>query len=200
MQMKFLVFGFPLLFLIVFSTGCASRYHLIEPLSVDFDHRVDTIPGTSFAVSWRYDVLKEAGNRAYPRIEKQQGVSLLAVRLENFGEDTLLFPEDLLIIAGEDTLPPFYVEETIAMFERRNKNDGLITVTSFYDLFVALFIMIPYAVNEGIKRNANNDMAAELEDYYLIYSTVLPGKKVAGLLALPVVRPGTPLKFFYRKR
>lgn len=190
-----LLFGYAIVAL--FCASCAARYHLIQPTGLSFDTPPDTLAGANVEVAWRSNIFEETRNRKYARMEKRQHVSLLAMRLHNFGTDTLYFPEDVLIVAGEDTLPPLYLEETIALFERHQREKEFYTIDDF--LFYLFFAAVPDAVNASIKRKANEKMAGEMEDFYLVYSTIPPGAKVAGLLVLPVER-GTRVRFLWRQK
>ena len=84
------VFSLGLSLLFALASGCAASYRPIEPATVSFDQFQDNLGGGQAEIAWRYNVLKEAGNRHHARKERQHGVSLLALRFTNNSQGTAL--------------------------------------------------------------------------------------------------------------
>ncbi len=174
--------------------GCAAKYRPIEPLTVKFDDRADSLANGDILVSWEYDVLKNAGNKKNARKERRHEVSLLAVRVSNFTGDTLFLPENLSVISEKDTLEMLFsddaydeLRQTIAdnSFEGDNYDEGWL---------IALGIDF---YNTAVQTKANLRFAKELDKFYLTPCFVAPGKTTIGLLALPVKKK-KPLRFELR--
>ena len=174
--------------------NCASNYRLIQPETLSFDSAQDTLVGQKLAINWRYDVLKEAGNRSYARMERKQEVSLLALRLFNSGEDTLAFPESVVITDGSGLLWPLPMEEAAEVFIQRTREpgEGAVEVEGGHGIILAAGL-----VNLAKGLNANIRFVKELDAHYLVGRDIPPGSTVTGLLALPV-RPGAKLSFSLR--
>jgi hypothetical protein len=174
----------------LFFTGCASNYHFIEPLKLDFQQPTDTLTGGLVQITWRYNVLKDAGNRRYARKEKRNRVSLLALRIDNRSADTLRFPEDFLVSTDSVLLEPLLLEEAGEALSQTFVEDNPaadVDAGTTLDFITGLF-------NTGIQLKANLRFAKEMMEYYLVYSDIMPGSVVVGLVALPV-KSGAPLKF-----
>ncbi len=64
---------------------------------MEYYARPETLYEGNIEITYRYNVLENASNKKYARMERREGVSLLAVRIANYGNDTLFFPDDILI-------------------------------------------------------------------------------------------------------
>ena len=190
--MHYLVY---LMLIAVVGSGCASGYRLIEPARMDFNHATDTLNLSEgqMLVGWKYNVLKEAGNKKYARNEKHFEVSLLAMSITNWSPDTLFFPGNFTIWTGDDLVIPLYVDEAQDALRQTfvEENAEIGSGDFFADLTYFLF-------NASIQGKANKRFQKELSEYYLLDSYVPPGGAVAGLIALPVLK-GTPLRFSVEK-
>ncbi len=176
----------------LFLLGCASNYRLIEPLKIDYQTVLPKkVDGTDIKIYYRYNILKDKGNSEYSKRERLYGISLLAVLIDNPGQDTLTFPDDLIIIAKNIVRSPLELNETFSIFlqepipsvpiEIETKKSG-----TFYLDFELLDALIA--------AKANKRFVEEMREYYLVNSIILPGSQVAGILVLPVKRY-TPLTF-----
>ncbi len=187
--------NFLLFLLMVFSTGCAFNYRYIDPLDVSFLMLRDETP-LEVEISFKYNVLKEAGNRKYAKTEKRTGVSLLAVRIENNGTDTLYFPEDFGIKLGQEYVFMLTKDETVGVFKRGATSDfGASETGRLEELFLSLILVFVDAGNRG---NMNRRFAKEMDEFYLWPSTIAPGVSTVGLLGVEVEK-GTPLLFVLEK-
>ena len=188
-------FSLGLSLLLALASGCAASYQPIEPATVPFDRFQDDLGGGRAAIAWRYNVLKEAGNRYHARKEQQHGVSMLALRFTNNGQGALLFPEDVWIIAGADTLEPLTIQQVDEALRRTTAEDepGVVEVDAgpLMALGSGLF-----KVNKQVRDNLR--LARNLDTHYLQGRQVAPGSALTGLLGLPVA-PGTGLKFELKK-
>ncbi len=188
-------FSIGLSLLFALACGCGASYQTIEPATVPFDQFQGDPGGGRAAIAWRYNVLKEAGNRYQARKERQRGVSLLALNIVNNSPGMLLFPEDVWIIAGADTLEPLTIQQVDEALRRTTAEDepGVVEVDAgpLMALGSGLF-----KINKQVRDNLR--LARELDAHYLQGRRISPGNSVSGLLALPVA-PGTGLKFELKK-
>ncbi len=184
-------------FLASFFASCASKYRFIKPLSVQFDTAPDTLASEQVKIAARYHVLKKAHNRKYARKEKRNKLSLLAIRIENDGQDTLYFPEDFYVMAEKDTLYMLNkVEAYDALHQTRSEENSELLVDEGWGTF---FVDLVWVVAIGSKEfKANEHFADELDEFYLLPCFVAPGVSTVGLLALEV-KKGTPLRFGLKK-
>lgn len=139
-------------------------------------------------------MLREAGNRRYGKKEKRTSVSLLALRIVNDSADTLRFPEEVFIFSGMDTLWPLYLGEVgEALRQTRSEDGGAVEVETGF-----LISLLEGIATDAVEDKANQKFGEELDEYYLVFSDILPGTAVVGLVALDVKR-GTPFRFFVKK-
>jgi hypothetical protein len=180
-----------LLFLVYFCVSCASRYRLIQPFTVDFIDSIDSIQDQQVTIAYRYHVLKDSGNKKYVRKEYDNQVSLLAVRINNDGPDTLFFPENFLVKTKLDTLSMLHMEEAYELLCQTIVEDNDYEVEGLIELLISLPIEIN---NMIVQPKANKNFNTELEEYYLLPCYIAPGVSMIGLLALDVEKD-TPLWF-----
>lgn len=186
----------PALLATLLGAGCAAHYHYIEPANVRFEETAATLAGDQIEVAYRYDVLREAGNRRYARKERQSGIALLALRIQNHGPDTLFLPDDFLVTTGPETLyllPLEEAAETLSQTTAEEAGSGAVEVEVPSGLAVTRDIF-----NAFTQVKANIRLAKEMEEHYLLPGALPPGCTVTGLLALPVAS-GAPLKFSVKK-
>lgn len=177
--------------LLTLSWSCASNYYPIQPEALRFGASRDTLVGDELAIAWQYNVLEATGNRRYARKERQQGVSLLALRLANQGPDTLAFPDAVEIFAGAAQLWPLSVEEAAEAFMQRTREqgEGAVEVEGAEGIIMAAGL---FNMAKGL--NANIRLVKELDACNLAGQDIPPGSTLTGLLALSV-QPGTNLSF-----
>lgn len=188
-------------FLFLLFTGCASPYRQIEPQQMVYHATPDTLRDCNVEITYRYNILENASNRKYVRMEKRSGISLLAVRIANYGHDTLYIPDDILIEARQSRVFPLEMDEAIDVFIQNesaivNEVSGAanIQVNAGWGWVIPIAVSIPSMINASVETKANNRFINEMLDYYLVESNIPPGSTVSGLIALPVVS-NTPLTF-----
>ena len=183
--------------------GCASQYRHVQPQSLEYHATPQVLHEGDIEITYRYNVLAYANNKKYAKMERKEGVSLLALRIANNSNDTLFFPQDILIEGRKEYVFPLDMDEAIDIFiqdqspivsEISNSAAGAVTFNTSWGWVVPLAASIPGIVNSSVESRANDRFINEMLDYYLVYSNIPPGSTVSGLLALPV-RPLTPLTF-----
>ena len=191
--MNLLMNRFLLAFSLLLAMGCATKYNLIEPLTLDFGAPPATLADSDVEIAWRYDVLNNAGNRSYAQKELRNRVSLLAVLIKNPSADTLYFPENFLILSKMDTLSVLTMEESYyalcqdVVEKPMGENGGFELDAPWINFFGGAYNLVTEV-------KANTRFVKELNTYYLLPSVIAPRETVVGLIGLPV-KQGTPLRF-----
>jgi hypothetical protein len=195
--------SFCLLLLFTVFMGCATQYRHIQPNYMEYSAVPDILDNGNIEITYRYNVLRGANNEKYARMGKKEGICLLAVRITNNGNDTLYFPNDILIESRDGYVFPLEMEDAIDVFiqdhspvldELGGATAYVVTINTGWGFIVPLAASIPSLINSSVEAKANDHFVNEMLDYYLVYSNVPPGETVSGLLALPV-EPNTPLTF-----
>ncbi|WP_017731833.1 hypothetical protein [Nafulsella turpanensis] len=176
----------------LFSTGCASSYHSTHPPSNYFNSTENT---DELAFSYRYDVLREKGNKKYAKKEDKKGLRVVAVKITNNTERPLFFPEDFEITSGHQSvylLEPDYIHSKLKqgvpiyllyllltpMKLYTSNNTGDVTTTEIG------YVLGPgiTALNMGMAANANNKFKRELLEYNLANQVIEVGETVYGII------------------
>ncbi len=175
--------------------GCAAPYRLIEPQTLVYPETMGTTINQEIEITYRYKVLEAKDNKRYERIAKRNGISLLAMRIANYSQDTIYFPEDILIKTESANFHPLEMDEAIDRMLQFNE------LPSYYiesdDPWLFLGVVSTDVIIMSVQNKANKRFIKEMEEYYLVYSSIPPGEVVSGLIALPV-RQNTRL--FFEKR
>ena len=197
-------YGFCLLFFCtIFISGCATKYRHVEPHTMKYYAEPDVLHSCNVEVTYRYNILENAKNKKYTRMEKRSGISLLAVRIANHGNDTLFIPDDLLIESRNLYVFPLEMNDAIDVFIQDSQimddvgGFANVQINTGWGWVVPIAASIPSLINNSVEEKANDRFVREMLDYYLVDSNVPPGSTVSGLLALPV-EPNTPLDFSKR--
>lgn len=188
---KFLIFS--LLAIVVFSGGCASGYHSINPRTTYFN-TTEEINNIEF--SYRYNVLKEKGNKKYAKKEDKNKIKVVAVRITNYTGYPLKFSEDIEIHAGNQAVPLLKTA-----YIHRELRQG-VPVYLLYLLFTPMklytnvngnessanigYLLGPglTALNMGRAANANSKFKQELLHYSLQNRVIEDGETVYGLIGI----------------
>lgn len=190
-MMRFLqIFG-----ILALMSSCASNYHFINPPSVEMKTSATISPPASCQIHYRYQVLKEAGNKKYAKKERQSGVSLLAVRIENTGLDTLFFPEHFQVHTDKDTVQILSLAKTGEALRQTTAEDS---GNGSVEVDAPAMMAVRDVFNATTQAKANLRFVQELRGNYLASVKIIPGEKRIGLLGLEVPA-GTPLYFFINK-
>jgi hypothetical protein len=172
--------------------GCASAYYRIQPLNIKYYYEEPVEGDTAVTIAYQYDVLRYAGNNKYARLEYRAGISLLGIRVNNYGNDTLSFPENFAFYADTIQMEPLMIGEFFHYITQTNNtvnhlnNDNFIVI----DHWVADVPGLTYDLMAG---TADVVLYKELEKYYLVNSIIPPHSVVQGLVALPIEKE-TPIR------
>lgn len=182
-----------LLLTILLVGGCASSYRHIHPKAMPL-HPVSKDDGIDFA--YRFDVLRQSGNKKYAKKEDKRAIRVVAVRITNYTGYTLNFREDLQLYSGGRSVYPLDPE----MIHQQLKQ----SVAPY--LFYMLFSFVTFdtyngtehtstpiglllgpgltALNMGMAASANKRFKEELSFYSLFDAIIEDGETVYGLVGI----------------
>ncbi len=177
--------------------SCASSYKPVNPPSQPYGSAEES---AELAFSYQYDVLLRAGNKKYDRREKKKGVRVVAIKLKNNTERTLIPARDIHILANEKVLPvmaPFQVKNTIKQqtpiyllyllltplsVRFYESNNGVLKEKSTIPVGLVVGPGLT-AVNMAVAGSANKKLEAELLEY-AFDKPVAPGQTMYALVGL----------------
>jgi hypothetical protein len=191
--MKKLLLKTTILISIIYFGGCASGYRRINPEAVYFATH-DLQDGIS--LSYKYDVLREKGNRKYAKKEFKRGLKLVAVKVTNNTDTTIHIGQDVAFFSGQNQLMlldplvikssikqivPGYLPYLLFTFLRFN----VYTETSYssYPIGLALGPGLTFG-NMAVSGTANKNLLDELIRYSLFNKAVTKGETVYGIIGL----------------
>lgn len=184
--MKKIVLG---IFLLSLLASCASSYKAITPESVNY-RGVDNSKPISF--SYKYDVLRERGNKKYAKKESRKGVKVVAIRIENNSENSYVFGKDIKIHASG---VPINILEPRAVLQQLKQSVPiyllylLLTPMQFYngDSSAPIGLVIGPGITAGnmiVAGSANKHFLEELENNFLNGKVINAGETVYGLVGI----------------
>jgi hypothetical protein len=178
--------------------SCATTYKPIKPKSVNYNSH-DIQDNIEF--SYKYDVLRDRGNKKYAKKEYKKGVKLVAVKITNHSEKIINVGQDLLFYSGNkqiNLIEPMVMKEiikqivpaylpylflTILNGTLTKIENGVVTEEKYYP---AGFILGPSitAGNMIVAGTANKNMLNELVDNNILYNNIEKGETVYGIIGI----------------
>jgi len=176
---------------IIYFGGCASGYKQIHPETVYFAAH-DLQDGIS--LSYKYDVLREKGNRKYSKKEFTRGLRLVAVKVTNNTDTTIHIGQDVAFYSGQNQLmllDPLVVKSSIKqivpgylpyfLFTFLRFNVYTATSSNSYPIGLALGPGLVIG-NMAFAGTANTNLLNELIKYSLFNKAVEKGETVYGII------------------
>jgi hypothetical protein len=170
--------------------SCAGSYKQIKPANLSYNGQ-DEVNRISY--SYRYDVLRETGNKKYANKELKKGIKLIAVKIRNDTDRVINFRNDIRIFSGDrQVLPldpkivhhslrqpaPLYLLWGLLWLTINNCDDDDCSVTP---IPVGLGIGL---LNVGIASSANKKFLDELYQTNLLDKEIKTGETVYGLIGI----------------
>jgi len=189
--MKKMIFKFLTIALIFVLTGCASYYRQINPPTVSYDSR-ETNEGVVF--SYKYDVLRESGNKKFADKEIKKGVKLIAVKITNNTGSMLNIGRDIAFYSGNKQLTPMnpiVIKESIKQITPGYLTYLLLTLVNVYvtngsstQTYQVGLILGPAVTigNMAVAGAANKNLLKELDLYNIQDKDVEVGETVYGIV------------------
>jgi len=186
--------SFLLLICVVFLlTGCAMRYHSIDPVRQKYKSNGLE---NGIELSYKYDILRESGNSKYAKKEYKNGIKLIAVKLTNNTDSTLTIGKDILFFSGNKevlSLSPVLIKNTIHQNEPAYLFYLLFTFTTFTvsNGYSAQTYPIGYALgpiltltNLITASSANKNLLLELNRYDIMNKDLHRGETIYGIIGI----------------
>lgn len=176
-------------------TGCAAYYRPIYPPALNYTN-MDVTEGISF--SYKYDVLRERGNKKLSNKELKKGVKLVAVKITNNYDTTLNIGRDIVFFSGQnrlDIVDPYLCRQLLKqsvpgyflylLFAPLSLNfiDGTGRVTESYPIGLALGPGLT-AINMITAGSANSKLSRELYEYNIMDRDIRAGETIYGIIGV----------------
>jgi len=184
---------------VIFLSGCAATYKPISPLTLNYNSQ-ELQDGIEF--SYKYDVLREKGNKKYARKEDKKGVKLIAVKLTNNTDAVINVGKDVAFYTGQNQLfpmEPLEIKESIKQIvpaylpyllftftnlsiTKGNTNNNDVT-TNTYPIGLVLGPALTIR-NIAVAGSANKNMLNELNTYSILSRDIQKGETVYGIIGV----------------
>ena len=151
------------------------------------------------SLSYKYDVLREKGNRKYATKEDNKNIRIVAVKLTNNTDSTInvrditfysglnpVIPMDPLAIKNSiKQIVPAYLPYLLLTFVNLyvTKTEDGVPTTDTYRIGLILGPGITIG-NMAVAGSANENMLMELNDYYILNKDIHKGETVYGIIGL----------------
>ena len=178
-------------------SGCAANYRPINVSNVNYP-AVEKKNGLELA--FKYDVLREAGNKKMAKKEGNSSKKVVAIKLTNNTDSDLVIGRDMFFFAGQTKINPSQPQE-MKMAIKQNVAGylpyGLLTLmkltitkdfqTSVYSIGYVIGPLVTI-FNMTTASGSNKRFEKNLKEYSLIDKTVKKGETIFGLMG--VSEPG----------
>jgi len=176
-------------------TGCAAYYRPIYPPALNYNN-LDVAEGISF--SYKYDVLRERGNKKYSKKELRKGIKLVAVKITNNYDTTLNIGRDIVFYSGQDRLnivDPYICKQLLKqsvpgyflylLFTplQFGTTDNYGRIIESYPIGLALGPGLT-AINTITAANANSKLSRELYEYDIMNRDIRAGETQYGIIGV----------------
>ena len=180
---------YPLICAIMLSS-CAGSFKSINPSTFQYGTQAERSDAELY---YKYDVLRERGNKKYSRKEFKAGVRIVAVRITNTTGKPLVMGENAKIYTGSSEVrlwPPDLIFKKIKQKVPFYFLYLLLTPTILEtndDSFPIGLILGPglTAGNVAVASTSNSRLKKELMDFDLYGKTIQPGETAYGLIGIP---------------
>jgi hypothetical protein len=192
-KMKKLLLQTLLLIFALIASGCASSYKAINPPRLNYSAH-DLQVGIS--LSYKYDVLREKGNKKFSRKEDNKRIKLIAVRITNHTDSVVNVARDLVFYSGNEQIFPMepmaikntlrqivpaYLPYLLLSFLNLHVYDEKSVKTYRIGLLLGPGLTIG---NMAVAGSANNQMLTELMEYNIIDKDIPAGRTIYGLIGI----------------
>lgn len=178
---------------VIILSSCAATYKPINPPTLNYNSH-DLQDG--IGLSYKYDVLREKGNKKYAKKEDKKGIKLIAVKITNNTDSIINIGKDVAFFSGQDQIFPMepiaikesikqivpgYLSYLLLTFLQLNIYQGN-TVDS-YPIGVVVGPGITMG-NMTVAGSANKNMLNELYEYNILSRDIQKGETVYGIIGV----------------
>lgn len=178
-----------LLFCVLLLSGCASSYRTVGPPHQPFQQESNNDP---VQVGYRYNVLQETGNNKNARKAEKKGVQVVALRLTNTTDRTLVVGQDIQLYAGEYPVTPLSYMRTYNSVRQKAPLYLLYLPLTHMPVTIGYF-PVGLVIGPGVAlgnmfyaKRSNKKLLADLREYKIDQLEIKPGETVYGLVGLRV--------------
>ncbi len=171
-----------LLSIIIFiSTSCASYYRATKPETINYPSAIKTNENLEF--SYRYDILRDAGNKKYVNSERRKNIKLVAIKLTNNTEMTINLKDNVSFYCGDSKVLLLNSKEIHSKIKQAWPVYGLylIGAISLAPLDILVFGGIG-AGNMIVANSANKKMMNEMSTYDITDKELKKGETIIGII------------------
>ncbi|MDD4972626.1 MAG: hypothetical protein PHT07_24610 [Paludibacter sp.] len=191
--MKKQFFGILMISFALVLGGCAATYKSIDPPTLNYTaHDLQN----GIKLSYKFDVLRESGNKKYAKKEYNGGIKLIAIAVTNLTDTTINVARDLQFYYGQSLIVP--VESVnISKIVKQNVISyfpymlltflGLqVTVDQETNVYPIGYVLGPSitAGNMITAGTANRRMLDELNAYNIMNRSIAKGETAYGLIGI----------------
>lgn len=173
--------------------SCIAPYRSIQPEALTIDDFRFIDADSNIQISMDYDVLTGPRNKIYAKMEKKYKVSLMAVNIQNSGQNELYIPGDLMILSGSgDTIQPLELENALELFvepilDEESSGSVDVEVTGIIGT-----ILGAGKITKQLKKvQSHLRFIDDMRVNYLIDQPITSDTNVTGFLVLPVQKGTT---------
>jgi len=184
--------------IIIVLTGCAATYRPINPSTINYNaHELQD----GISLAYRYEVLREKGNKKYAKKEAKKGIKLIAVKVTNNTDSTINIGKDFAFYSGQNQLfpmEPIAIKESIKQFVPGYLPYFLLTFLNFtytesangtpsnQDVYHVGYVLGPAVTigNLAVAGTANKKMLDELSEYNILNRDIQKGETVYGIICV----------------
>ena len=178
---------------IAFLSSCASSYKSIEPVTFNFSN---TEIGDNVVLKYRYNILKERGNKKFAKDEDKHGVRIVAIEITNNNDFPISLGENLKLSSGETDVPllsplsarskikqctPCYLPYALLTFMTLQTSNGNTTTNIPIGYVVGPVVT---GLNMVRANTANKKLKEVLLDYDLLNKEIKAGETTTGLISI----------------
>lgn len=177
-----------MLAVVIILGSCAQNYYYIQPPKLNYTASNDL---QDVKLNYRYDVLREAGNKKISKRERKNKLKLVAVRITNNTDKIINIGDNAAFYSGNTAIYP--IDAISLKFSLKQSIPAylLYLLMSPVTLSINYSKPIPIGLIAGpiiaggnmlTASRANNKMYNELVQYDIMHLNIPPGETVYGLV------------------
>lgn len=174
------LFRLSLLFIVFLLPSCASYYRAIGPERINYPPSANS---EKLDFSYRYDVLRDAGNKKFVKNEFKRNTKIVAVKLTNNSDTTINISKDVSFYSGASKIFLLYPLEIKMRIQQSSMAYGwyFLGCMSFDPLDLAVFGGIGVG-NMIVAGEANKNLLNELVKYDITTKELKKGETIIGII------------------
>lgn len=169
------------LFIVLLFSNCASFYHTVNPDKISFPPTINTTE--KLDLTYRYDVLKDAGNKKFVNNERKRNIKIVAIKLTNNTDTTINISKDVTFYCGASKVMLLNSIETKAKIQQTWPAYSLYLIGCI--TLAPLDILVFGGIGAGnmiVAGDANKKLLAELTKYDVTNKELKKGESIIGLI------------------